>query len=178
MSKLVPAVTKDEIKNSISRIARNISSDYAGRDLVLIGVLKGAFIFLSDLVRLISIPVLIDFITVSSYGDGEKSSGKITVVQDIGIDIKGKDVLVVEDIVDTGKTLSFLLEHLKSFRAGSVKTCALLDKKECRKTGAKADYVCHAVKKCFLVGYGLDYAERYRNLPEIYYYETATGKPG
>jgi len=168
MPKLVSVISKDEIAKRISEIAHDISSDHAGGEIVLIGVLKGAFMFLSDLARLISIPVFIDFIRVSSYGDEEQSSGKITITQDIGMDLKDKDVILVEDIIDTGITLSFLVEHIKSFQARSVKTCALINKTERRETDAKADYWCHHVEKGFLVGYGLDYVERYRNLPEIY----------
>jgi hypoxanthine phosphoribosyltransferase len=168
MQKLVSVVTKDEIAKGISEVAREISSDYADGEVVLIGVLKGAFIFLSDLARLISIPVFIDFIRVSSYNGGEQSSGKITVTQDIEMDIKDKDVIIVEDILDTGITLSFLVDHLKSFQPKSVKTCALINKTERRETDAQADYWCHLIEKGFLVGYGLDYAERYRDLPEIY----------
>jgi hypoxanthine phosphoribosyltransferase len=165
--KLVPAVKKADIDKRISRVAADISLDYAGRDLIMVGILKGAFIFLADLVRQVTLPVSIDFIRVSSYGDALESSGKITMEQDLGMDIKGRHALLVEDIIDTGATLSFLVERMKSLEAASVKTCVLVDKRERRKTGLKPDYTCHVIEKGFLVGYGLDYGELHRNLPDI-----------
>ncbi|VEN74251.1 Hypoxanthine-guanine phosphoribosyltransferase [Candidatus Desulfarcum epimagneticum] len=165
--KLIPTIEKNEIQKRISQVAEDISSDYAGRDLVMVGVLKGAFIFLADLARQLTLPLSIDFIQVSSYGDALESSGNITVKQDIGMDIQGRHALLVEDIIDTGATLSFLVERMKSRGAASVKTCVLVDKRERRKTGLKPDYTCHVIEKGFLVGYGLDYGERFRNLPDI-----------
>jgi hypoxanthine phosphoribosyltransferase len=168
MPELIPILKKDDIDKIVSAVARKISSDYKDRELVLIGVLKGAFIFLADLVRHLTIPVKIDFVRTSSYGADTSSSGNIHLTKEIEIDVKGKDVLVIEDIVDTGLTLTYLIDYLKSFGPNTVKVCTLLDKQERRKTKIKADYVCHVVEKGFLVGYGLDYAEEYRNLPEIY----------
>jgi len=161
---------KNKIKKQISRIAKTISADYRGRELVLVGVLKGAFLFLADLARELTVErVKIDFLQASSYGADTVSSENITLKKDIDIDIRGKDVIVVEDIVDTGLTLSYLIAHLKTFSPKSVKVCAMIDKKERRKSAVHVDYVCCSVEKGFLVGYGLDYAEDFRNLPQIYH---------
>jgi hypoxanthine phosphoribosyltransferase len=169
MPDLVPVLNKDDITKTVQLLAKRISSEYHGRELVLIAVLKGAFVFLSDLIRQITIPVKIDFIRVSSYGDGTSSSGKIEITKTVDIDIKDKDVLIIEDIVDTGLTLSWLIDYFKSLEPKTVKVCALIDKYERRKCDIDIDYVGHVVDKGFLVGYGLDYAEEYRNLPEIYH---------
>jgi hypoxanthine phosphoribosyltransferase len=170
MPEFIPVIKKDEIQRQISRIAETISTDYQGRELVLIGVLKGAFLFLADLVRQLKLKkIKIDFIQASSYGADTVSSEKIVLKKDIDVDIRGKDVLLVEDIVDTGMTLTHLINHLQGFGPNSVKVCAMVDKSERRKRAIKVDYACAAVEKGFLVGYGLDYAEDYRNLPEIYH---------
>ncbi|MEE4355391.1 MAG: hypoxanthine phosphoribosyltransferase [Desulfococcaceae bacterium] len=169
MSELIPVVGKKEIEDVIRDLAAKISEDYKNADLVLMGVLKGAFIFLSDLSRHLSIPVQIDFIQTSSYGAGTSSSGKIRLVKKPDINIRDKDVLLVEDIVDTGLTLQFLMDYLNSFHPRSVKVCAFLDKKERRENDVAVDYACKTVEKGFLVGYGLDYAENYRSLPGIYH---------
>ncbi len=168
MPELVPVFTKDQIQKMVAAVARRISYDYKGRTLVLVGVLNGAFMFLADLVRELSIPVQIDFVRVASYGAGTASSGKINLTKDLELDIQNKDVLVIEDIVDTGLTLSCLIDHLKSFGPRSVRVCALLDKRERRERAVPVDYTCQVVKKGFLVGYGLDYAEDYRSLQDIY----------
>ena len=169
MSEFIPVLTKEEIETQVRRIAHAISADYKDRELILIGILKGAFIFLSDLIRQLSIPVKVDFMCASSYGDQTASSGRIKLTKDVEIEINNKDVLIVEDIVDTGLTLSYLVEYLKSSGAASVRICALIDKRERRETDVMVDYACHTVNKGFLVGYGLDYAEFYRNLPEVYH---------
>ena len=169
MPELVPVFTKDQIQKMVAAVARRISYDYKGRTRVLVGVLNGAFMFLADLVRELSIPVQIDFVRVASYGAGTASSGKINLTKDLELDIQNKDVLVIEDIVDTGLTLSCLIDHLKSFGPRSVRVCALLDKRERRERAVPVDYTCQVVKKGFLVGYGLDYAEDYRSLQEIYH---------
>ena len=169
MTELIPILKKDEISKMVKAIAEKISSDYKGRDLVLIGVLKGSFIFLSDLARHLTIPVKIDFIGASSYGSGTSSSENIQLTIKVSIDLKEKDVLVVEDIIDTGLTLTYLIDYLKSFEPRTVKVCAFIGKTERRKTEIYIDYVCHKVKEGFLVGYGLDYAEDYRDLPGIYH---------
>ena len=169
MPEFIPVLTQGAIAARIQAVAQRISIDYKDRDLILIGILKGAFIFLADLIRHLSIPVKVDFLCVSSYGDRTTSSGQIRLTKDVGLNLKNKDVLVVEDIVDTGLTLAHLIEHLKVAGAASVRICALIDKRERRQTAIAVDYVCHTVEKGFLVGYGLDYAEYYRNLPGIFH---------
>jgi len=169
MPEFIPVLKKDDIDKMVVAVARKISSDYKDRELILIGVLKGSFVFLSDLIRNLSIPVKIDFVGVSSYSDKTSSSGKIQLTKSIEIDIKNKNVLVVEDIVDSGLTLAWLIDYLMSFEPKAVNICALIDKRERRETQIQIDYTCHVVQEGFLVGYGLDYAEDYRNLPEIYH---------
>ena len=169
MPELIPVLRQEEIAESTAAIARQISSDYEGRPLVLVGVLKGAFIFLADLVRRLTIPVQVDFIRAASYGSGATSSGKIKLTKDLDLDIAGKDVLVVEDIVDSGLTLAYLLDRLKEYKPATLGVCTLLDKRERRQAEVKVDYACHTIEKGFLVGYGLDYDEAYRELPAIYH---------
>jgi len=169
MRELVPVLTKGEIDKKVAEVALKISDDYKGRDLVLVGILKGAFVFMSDLMRCLTVPVQLDFVCASSYGSGTTTSGTIRLTKELGIDIKGRDVLIVEDIVDTGFTLAYLVDYLKSFSPASVKICALLDKRERRGVEIMIDYSCLVVEGGFLVGYGLDYAEDYRNLPEIFH---------
>lgn len=169
MPDLIPVLDKDDIAKTVQLLAQRISSEYQDRELVLVAVLKGAFVFLSDLIRQITIPVKIDFIRLSSYGDDTSSSGAIKITKNVDIDIKDKHVLIVEDIVDTGLTLSWLIDHFKSFNPKTVKVCTLIDKYERRKSHIDIDYVGHVVEKGFLVGYGLDYAEEYRNLSGIYH---------
>lgn len=169
MPELIPVLKKSEINNMVAQVARRISSDYQDHELILIGVLKGAFVFLSDLMLNLSIPVQVDFIRVASYGSDTSSSGRINLTKAVEIDLKNKDVLVVEDIVDTGLTLSYIIDYLKSFKPKTVKVCTLLDKRQRRQANVKIDYACHIVTEGFLVGYGLDYDEDYRNLPEIYH---------
>lgn len=170
MPEFIPVIKKNEIQRQILRIAKTISTDYQGRELVLIGVLKGAFLFLADLARELKLEkIKIDFLQASSYGADIVSSENIVLKKDIDVDIHGKDVLVVEDIVDTGLTLAYLINHLEGFGPSSIKVCAMIDKSERRKAAIKVDYACTTVGEGFLVGYGLDYAEEYRNLPEIYH---------
>ena len=169
MPELTPILKEKEIARLVGLMAQRISEEYKSKRLVLIGVLKGSFIFLGDLARRLTIPVEIDFIQFSSYGNSDSSSGDIKLRSDISIELKDKDVLVVEDIVDTGLTMSKFLKHLESFNPKSIKVCAFIDKHERRKVDYKADYVCHSVEGGFLVGYGLDYAEKYRNLPALYH---------
>jgi hypoxanthine phosphoribosyltransferase len=170
MSEFIPVISEDEIQRQISRIAETISADYQDRELVLIGVLKGAFLFLADLVRRLKLDkIKIDFLQASSYGADTVSSENIVLKKDIDVDICGKDVLVVEDIVDTGLTLAYLINHLQGFGPSSIKVCAMIDKCERRKAPINVDYVCTSVQQGFLVGYGLDYAEEFRNLPAIYH---------
>ena len=169
MPEFIPVLKKDDIGKMVVAVARKISSDYKDRELILIGVLKGSFVFLSDLIRNLSIPVKVDFVGVSSYSDKTSSSGKIQLTKSIEIDIKNKNVLVVEDIVDSGLTLAWLIDYLMSFEPKAVNICTLIDKRERRETQIQIDYTCHVIQEGFLVGYGLDYAEDYRNLPEIYH---------
>ncbi len=172
MPNLIPVLTKKEIDNAVCEIARKISSDYKDCDLILIGVLKGAFIFLSDLIRQLTIPVKVDFAGLSSYGTQTSTSGSIHLTKDIEIDLKDTDVLIIEDIIDTGLSLTYLVDHIKKSNPKSVKICALIDKHERRKADISIDYVGHKIEKGFLVGYGLDYAEKFRNLPEVYHLKT------
>ncbi len=169
MPELIPVLKKSDINNMVAQVARRISSDYQDHELILIGVLKGAFVFLSDLMLNLSIPVQVDFVGAASYGSDTSSSGRINLTKAVEIDVKNKDVLVVEDIVDTGLTLSYIIDYLKSFKPKTVKVCTLLDKRQRRQADVKVDYACHIVTEGFLVGYGLDYDEDYRNLPEIYH---------
>lgn len=169
MPEFIPILTEADIKQRITEISKQISRDYQDNELILIGVLKGSFIFLADLARHLTIEkIQIDFLRASSYGAETTSSEQIRLTKDIEIDIKGKHVLIVEDIVDSGLTLSFLIDHIKEFAPHSIKICTLLDKRERRKTIINIDYACHVIEKGFVVGYGLDYAENYRNLPGIY----------
>ena len=171
MAELIPVLTQNEIDTLVATIAGRISSDYQNHDLVLIGVLKGAFVFISDLVRHLSIPVEIDFIRVLSYGSGLSSSRNIQLTKDIEIDIKNKDVLIIEDIVDTGLTLKYLIDYLKTYHPKTVRVCALIDKHERREVDVEIDYICHTTAEGFLVGYGLDYDEDYRYLPGVYHFQ-------
>jgi hypoxanthine phosphoribosyltransferase len=157
-----------EIGARVQELGREISADYRDRPLVLIGVLKGAFMFLADLARSIDLPVEIDFIRVASYGDATTTSGTIRLTKAPEIDLAGKDVLLVEDIVDTGSTLAWLHKYFKEHQAESIKMCALVDKYERREKDVIVDYSGFRVEKGFLVGYGLDHAEQFRNLPAIY----------
>jgi hypoxanthine phosphoribosyltransferase len=169
MPELITVLTEKEIDRLISSMAQKISEDYKDKRLVLIGVLKGAFVFLGDLARKLTIPVEIDFIQFSSYGNNDSSSGDVKLRSDISSELKGKDVLVVEDIIDTGLTITKLIKHLESFNPESIRVCTFIDKHERREVDYKADYACYSVEGGFLVGYGLDYAEKYRNLPALYH---------
>ena len=168
MTALEPFLHREEIQRLVSDIADRISLDYQDQDLVLIGVLKGAFIFLSDLVRQLTIHTEIDFVGASSYGTNAQSSENIRLTKPLQIDIRNKSILVVEDIIDTGLTLAYMLDYIKSFVPRNLNICTLLDKRERRKADIEIDYVGKVVDKGFLVGYGLDYAEKYRNLPDLY----------
>jgi len=168
MPELSLFLDREAIRRLVADLAGRIAADYQGRRPVLIGVLKGAFVFLSDLIRRLTIPVSIDFIGVSSYGARTVSSGKIRLTKPVDTDLEGKDVLLVEDIVDSGFTLSFLKDHIEGLGAKSVKVCALLDKRERREESVVIDYTGLTVKEGFLVGYGLDFGEDFRYLPEIH----------
>ncbi|PKN10363.1 MAG: hypoxanthine phosphoribosyltransferase [Deltaproteobacteria bacterium HGW-Deltaproteobacteria-7] len=156
------------IQKRVRELADQISKDYAGRELVIIGVLKGAFIFMADLVREISVPCRVDFTRLASYGAGSDSSGKVVMTKDIETSIKGKDILIVEDILDTGLTLQYVVNWLKERNPNSLKICVFLDKRKRRKVSFEADYVGFTIDDGFVVGYGLDFNEKYRFSPDIY----------
>jgi hypoxanthine phosphoribosyltransferase len=167
--RLTPLISQKQIASIVQALADRISNDYGHGELVLVCVLKGAFMFLSDLVRHLKIPVQIDFTRLASYGAGMKSSGLIEITKDIEIRVEGKDVLIVEDIIDSGRTVQFLKERLALSNPRSIRVCTLLDKKTRREVEMEADYVGREVDDVFIVGYGIDFNEAYRNLPEIYY---------
>lgn len=170
MSELILVLDKEAIAQKVSTTAKLISKDYQDSDLVIVGVLHGAFIFMADLIRQLSIDAFtIDFVRLSSYADRSDSTGQIRLLLDIETDIDGKDVLIVEDILDTGLTMTYLMEQLQARRPRSIKICVMIDKLERRQASVKPDYVCHTVEQGFLVGYGLDYSGFYRNLPDIYH---------
>jgi len=160
-------VQADQLKNRIKELGEQISLDYEGKDLLLVGVLKGAVFFLSDLMRHISIPCEVDFMAVASYGSATDSSGVVRILKDLDAAIEGRDVLIVEDIVDSGLTLKYLLRNLGARGPASLEVCALLTKPERRKVELRAQYVGFEIPNKFVIGYGLDFAERYRNLPYV-----------
>lgn len=157
----------EQIKKRVAEIGVQITADYQGKELVMIGILKGAVVFFSDLVRQIDLPLAIDFMAISSYGSATKSSGVVRILKDLDHDIVDKHVLVVEDIIDTGLTLSFLHSNLLSRGAASIRICALLDKPDRRLVNLACDYTGFSIPDAFVVGYGLDYNELYRNMPDI-----------
>jgi hypoxanthine phosphoribosyltransferase len=162
-----PLFPEDVIRRRVAELAGRISSDYAGREVLLVGVLKGAFIFLADLSRRLTIPRRVDFIAVASYGDGTTPSVAVRLVLDLRADIAGKDVIIVEDIVDTGGTLAYLQDMLKARRPRSLRTCAFLRKVKDREREPEVDYLGFEIEDDWVVGYGLDYADEYRTLPYI-----------
>ncbi len=162
-------LTAEEISSIVKGLADQITKDYHGKELIMVCILKGAFMFLSDLIRHLRIPAQVDFVRLASYGSGTKSSGLVEITKDIETPIEGKDVLIVEDIVDSGRTLQFLKERLELSHPRSVKICTLLDKKARREVKLDPDYVGKEIENLFVVGYGIDFDEKYRNLPEIYY---------
>jgi hypoxanthine phosphoribosyltransferase len=160
-------ISEEQIRDRIRELGAQITRDYTGRNPLLIGVLKGACFFLSDLMRAIDTRLSIEFMAISSYGSSTRTSGEVRILKDLDVPIEGRDILVVEDIVDTGLTLSYLIANLQSRGAASVKLAALLDKFERREREVKIDYLGFQIPDEFVVGYGLDFAERYRNLPFI-----------
>jgi len=160
-------LTRQQIQERVAVLGEEISADYRGKELLAIGVLKGSVVFLADLLRVLTVPVELDFIAVSSYGSSSTSSGVVRFLKDLDKSVTGREVLLVEDIVDTGLTLKCIAEHLLSQGPAGFKVCALLDKPSRRKVPVKIDYLGFSVPDRFLVGYGLDYAGRYRNLPDI-----------
>ncbi len=162
-----PIITEAQIQKRIRALGASITADYAGKDLMLVGVLKGAFAFFADLVRVIHLAVDIDFLVVSSYGPKTRSSGRVRIISDLTEEIKGKDVLLVEDIVDSGRTLRSLTRRLAMRGPESLRVCTLLDKPERRSENVVLDYVGFTIPNKYVVGYGLDYRNQYRNLPYI-----------
>ena len=160
-------VSEEQLKTRVAELGTQISKDYAGKNLLLVSILKGSVVFMADLMRAIDIPCAIDFLSVSSYGAGTTTSGAVRILKDLDCSLEGKDILVVEDILDSGVTLSYLLKTLSARKPSSIRLCTLLDKPERRRVPITPDYVGAVVPDEFIVGYGLDYAERYRNLPYI-----------
>ena len=160
-------VSEEELKAKVRELGAQISRDYEGKNLVLVSILKGSVVFMADLMRAVSIPCSIDFMVVSSYGNGTKTSGEVQIIKDIAQPIDGRDLLIVEDILDSGVTLHYLMQILAARGANSIRLCTLLSKPERRKIDVNVDYLGFEIPDEFVVGYGLDYAEKYRNLPYI-----------
>ncbi|MBQ8536326.1 MAG: hypoxanthine phosphoribosyltransferase [Clostridia bacterium] len=160
-------VTREQIQAAVKTLGEKITQDYAGKEPMLVGILKGCMLFFSDLVREIDLPLTTEFMAISSYGSATKSSGEVRILKDLDKAITGRDVLIVEDIVDSGLTLSYLKKTLEGRGAASIKIATLLDKPARRKVDLKTDYYCFTIPDEFVVGYGLDYDEKYRNLPDI-----------
>lgn len=167
--KVKTLISKEQIEKRIEEIASNIEEDYKGKNIVVIGILKGAVYFAVDLTKKIKNNVIMDFMKVSSYGNETKSSGKVELKLDLSVNIEGKDVIIVEDIIDSGTTLKYLKEYLGQKNPNSIRICVLLDKKERRVENVEVDYVGFEISNKFVVGYGLDYEDGYRNLPYIAY---------
>jgi hypoxanthine phosphoribosyltransferase len=161
-------ITEKQIKEKIAELGKKITQDYQGKNLVFVGVLRGAVIFMADLARAISIPMIFDFIAISSYGAATESSGVVRILKDLDETIEGKDVLIIEDIIDTGLTLDYLVRILKSRKPASLKVCAFLNKNTRRKAKIKVDYLGFDIPNKFVVGYGLDYAGKFRNIPYVF----------
>ena len=166
-SNLKCLISREEIDIAVKKLAAEIRQDFHNRNPIVIGILKGSFIFLADLTRALDFPHEIEFVRLSSYGSGRTSTGQISMIHDLHVSIEGRHVLVVEDIVDTGNSIAFLMKYLSKKNPASLKLCALTDKPSRRKVDVKIDYRGFTVPNLFLVGYGLDYAEKYRNLPDI-----------
>ena len=160
-------IGEEELKKRVQELGEQITRDYQGKNLLLVRVLKGSIAFMADLMRAIDLPLSIDFMAVSSYGAGVKTSGVVKIIKDLDIDLKGYDLLIVEDILDSGMTLSYIMEMLEAREPSSVKICTLLDKPERRQVAVAPAYVGFTVPDEFVIGYGLDYDEKYRNLPYI-----------
>jgi hypoxanthine phosphoribosyltransferase len=162
-------ISQEEIENKVIELAKKIEKDYEKQEVLIVGVLKGAFVFVSDLVRNINLDLSLDFIAVSSYGMSTESSGVVKINKDIEMDLSGKNVIIVEDIIDTGLTLKYIKDYLSGKNAKSVRICTLLDKPSRRKCDVDVDYVGFEIEDLFIVGYGIDCKEKYRNLPYIAY---------
>lgn len=159
--------SEEQLTKIVERIGEQISEDYKDKNLLLVSVLKGSVVFMADLMRAIKVPCEVDFMSVSSYGSGTKTSGIVKITKDLDINLEGYDLLVVEDILDSGMTLSYILEMMQARNPNSIRLCTLFDKPERRTVDVKADYVGAVVPDDFIVGYGLDYAQKYRNLPFV-----------
>ena len=164
---LKPLFSREEIREAVKRLAAEISRDYSGEEVVCVCVLKGSFMFTADLVRELEIPAMVEFMRVSSYGSGMSSKGEVTITKDIEMDIHGKNVLILEDIVDSGLTLKWIWNKLLARNPKTLKIVCLVDKKARRKVDIPCDYVGLTIEDGFIVGYGIDYAEKYRNLPDM-----------
>jgi hypoxanthine phosphoribosyltransferase len=160
-------LSKEQLEEIVSKLGKQISEDYKDKNLMLVSVLKGSVVFMADLMRNVTVPCEIDFMAVSSYGKGTKTSGNVKIIKDLDRSVENMDLLIVEDILDSGRTLSYLTELLRQRNANSIKICTLLDKPDRREADIKADYFGAVIPDAFVVGYGLDYAERYRNLPYV-----------
>lgn len=164
-------ISENQIKERIKELGSEITKDYQNKNLYILSLLRGSFIFTADLVRNITVPVKIGFMTTSSYDNNEESSGKVKILNDVADDLKDADVLIVDDIVDTGITMSFVKDHLSGKGARSIKCCVLLDKPERRKVNLKPDYCCFEIPDVFVAGYGLNYGDYYRNIPYVFNWE-------
>ncbi|MGL5313116.1 MAG: hypoxanthine phosphoribosyltransferase [Peptostreptococcaceae bacterium] len=167
MAKIEVMLSEEQIAAKVTELAKQIEKDFAGEELLVVGILKGASVFVSDLIRKIDLDVNIDFMSVSSYGSGTESSGVVKILKDLDVNIEGKNVLIVEDIIDSGLTLSNLVAALQTRNPKSLKLCTLLDKPQRRTVNIPVDYVGFIIEDKFIVGYGIDWAEKYRNLPYI-----------
>lgn len=169
MNKEIKEILIDEeaLRKRVVELGKELTRDYKDKDLIVVGVLKGAVVFMTDLIREINLPVTLDFMSVSSYGNSTESSGVVRILKDLDNSIEGKDILIIEDIIDTGLTLKHLIQNLKNKGAKSIEICTLLDKPERRKAEIDVKYIGFKVPDVFIVGYGIDYAEKYRNLPYI-----------
>ncbi|ALP89743.1 MULTISPECIES: hypoxanthine phosphoribosyltransferase [Clostridium] len=163
--------SEDQISSRIKELGEIINREYKGRNLYVLSLLRGSFVYAADLVRAIDLNVKVGFMTTSSYGHSETSSGTVKIVNDIPDNIEGWDVLIVDDIVDTGITMDFVVNHVKNLKPASVKTCVLLDKPSRRKVEIKPDYCCFEIEDVFVVGYGLNYGDFYRNIPYVFNWE-------
>lgn len=159
--------SEQQLADKVTELGARISADYEGKNPLVVSVLKGSYVFMADLTRKITIPCNVDFMAVSSYGEGTKTTGEVQIIKDIGSKIDGRHLIIVEDILDSGVTLSFLMKILKARGAASIRLCTLLSKPERRKVDVPVDYLGFEIPDAFVVGYGLDYAEKYRNLPYI-----------
>ncbi|WP_300328694.1 hypoxanthine phosphoribosyltransferase [Fusobacterium sp.] len=166
-NKIDTLISKEELAVRVAELGKQIAKDYEGKDLVCVGLLKGSVVFMADLIKTIDLDLTIDFMKVSSYGGGTDSTGVVKILKDVDEEVTGKDVLLIEDIVDTGLTIANVKEFIAKKRPNSVKVCTLLDKPSRRKVDVKAEYSGFEIPDAFVIGYGLDYAEKYRNLPFV-----------